>query len=533
MKAIASLFCTILALVPAVAAPPRPNIVVILADDMGFSDIGCYGGEIATPSIDRLAAEGVRFTQFYNTGRCCPTRASLLTGVYPHQAGIGHMVDPYAEKVRARLGGPGYSDRLSDRCVTIAEALGAAGYETLMTGKWHVGAAREAWPDQRGFARTFSVVGSGAMNYFGRGVQHLDKTVEMQLERDGELWRAPDEGFHATDAFTDAALDFLRERKDPQRPFFLYLAYNAPHWPLHALPEDIARYRGKYRDGFGQVRKARLARQIEMGLFPKETPLLPRDPQVKAWGELSDAQRDDMDLRMAIYAAQVDRMDRNIGRVLAALREMGAEENTLVLFLSDNGGCHEGIERSKPGAELGTRDSYSSYRRGWAQVSNTPFRSYKHWTHEGGIATPLVVRWPARITQRGGFVPEPGHVIDIMATALDAAGAEPPKSLAGRELKPLEGVSLLPALRGEPLARKDALFWEHEGNRAVRAGDWKLVSAFPGEWELYNLATDRVEMRDLAAEQPEKVRELAARYDAWAARSDVRDWTLTRAAARQ
>ncbi len=507
-------------------AGERPNIVVIMADDMGFSDIGCYGGEIHTPNIDKLAAEGVRFTDFHNSSRCCPTRASLLTGLYAHQAGIGQMIDDYSAGIRAKLNSPAYTDHLNDSCVTIAEALGAAGYEAIISGKWHVGQMRAAWPDRRGFARSFCVVG-GAMNYFGSGVQHTGATT-MEMQRDGQPWTPPEDGFYSTDAFTDFAVEALRGRKDAARPFFLYLAYNAPHWPLHALPEDIAKYRGKYLAGFGEVRKARLARQIEMGLFPKETPLPPRDPTVKPWGGMTKAEHDEWDLRMAIYAAQIDRMDQDIGRVLAALRESRAEKNTLVLFLSDNGGCHEQIDRGKPGAELGTRDSYSSYRRAWAQVSNTPFHYYKHWTHEGGVSTPLIVRWPARVEGGGKFIAATGHVIDIMATALDAAGAEYPKTFGGHDITPLAGVSLLPALRGEPLERTEPIFWEHEGNRAVRDGNWKLVSAFPGPWELYDMRTDRTETHNIASDQPERVRDLSAKYDTWAERCQVRPWELTR-----
>jgi arylsulfatase A-like enzyme len=511
--------------VRSIAAPP--NIVVILADDMGYSDIGCYGGEIPTPNIDRLAMEGVRFTQFYNTSRCCPTRASLLTGLYPHQAGIGHMTDDYAIPVREKLGGPAYTAKLNDRCVTIAEVLGPAGYDTLMSGKWHVGNAREAWPDRRGFARSFCVV-SGAMNYFGSGIQHAAGPAAMQLQLDGNLWDAPNDGFFSTDAFTDRALQFLRERKNPARPFFLYLAYNAPHWPIHALPEDIARFRGKYRSGFEEVRTARLRRQVEQQVFPENTQLPPLDKATPQWDKLSEEQRDEWDLRMAIYAAQIDHMDRGIGRVLDTLRETGADANTLILFLSDNGACHEKIDRGQPDAPLGTRDSYSSYRRPWAQVSNTPLRLYKHWTHEGGIATPLIARWPDRVKSAGGFAKEPGHVIDIMATAIDAAGAEYPKVCAGREITPLEGKSLLPVLAGKALDREVPLFWEHEGNRAVRDGKWKLVSAFPDSWELYDLGADRNEMHNLAEQMPEKVRDLSAKYDQWAERCAVRPWSLTK-----
>ena len=505
----------------------RPNIVVILADDMGFSDIGCYGSEIPTPNIDRLGNEGVRLSQFYNTSRCCPTRAALLTGLYSHQAGIGHMIDDYAAKARAKLNSPAYTTKLNDRCVTIGEVLTAAGYETMMSGKWHVGSEREAWPDKRGFARSFCVVG-GAMNYFGGGIQHVAGESRMQLALDGKPWEIPDEGFYSTDAFTDQAIQFIRERKDPAKPFFLYLAYNAPHWPIHALPNDIAKYRGKYRAGFGEIRQARFDRQVAMGLFPKTMPLPERDSAVPAWADRTEEQRDEMDLRMAIYAAQMDRMDQGVGRLLTAIKDAGADENTLVIFLSDNGGCHEGIERGKPEAPLGTRDSYSSYRRAWAQVSNTPFRLYKHWTHEGGIATPLVARWPAKIQPQEGFKTGIGHVIDILPTCLEAAGAKYPTEIGTRKITPAEGRSLLPLLtKAEDLPER-TVYWEHEGNRAVREGRWKLVSEFPNAWELYDLQADRNEQRNLAGEMADKVRELSDKYDKWAAKCEVRPWDLTK-----
>lgn len=507
------------------AAESRPNVIVILADDMGYSDLGVYGSEIPTPNLDGMAREGARFARFYNTGRCCPTRAALLTGVYQHQAGVGHMVDDYAKQARARLNSPAYTTKLNDRCVTIGEVLSGAGYDTFMVGKWHVGSARDAWPDRRGFTRSFCVVG-GAMNYFGSGIQHAGPNL-MQLALDGQPWAMPDEGFYSTDAFTDQAIAFVRERKDPARPFFLYLAYNAPHWPLHALPEDIARHRGKYREGFEKIRARRLERQIAAGLFPQGTPLPDPDaPAARNWATFSEAQKDEWDLRMAIYAAQVERMDNGIGRLLEALKAAGADENTLVMFLSDNGGCHELIDKGKPGAALGTRDSYSSYRRAWSQVSNTPLRMHKHWTHEGGIATGCVARWPAAI-KPGTFTREVAHVIDIMPTALDVAGVKYPSSFNGREVTPLEGISFVPALKGESLQRSQPLFWEHEGNRAVREGKWKLVSKFPEDWELYDLEADPTELKDLAKDQAAKVQQLAAKYDAWAERCDVRPWALT------
>ena len=313
------------------AAAARPNIIVILADDMGFSDIGCYGSEIATPNIDKLAAGGLRFTQFYNMARCCPTRAALLTGLYPHQVGIGHMIDPYAAAIRAKLDSPAYTTKLNDRCLTVAEALSTGGYQTFMTGKWHVGGQREAWPDRRGFGRSFVVI-KGAMNYFGSGAQLDAGETKMELALDDAPYEIP-EGFYATDAFSDYGARFIRER-DAGRPFFLYLAYNAPHWPLHALPQDIAKYRGKYKEGFAAIRERRLKKQRQV--LGQDWALSPRDPKANDWDELTPEVQDDRDLRMAIYAAQVDRMDQGIGRVLAVLHEAGIERNTVVPATREN-----------------------------------------------------------------------------------------------------------------------------------------------------------------------------------------------------
>lgn len=345
------------------AAARRPNIILIMADDMGFSDLGCYGSEISTPNLDGLAARGVRFTQFYNTARCCPTRAALLTGLYNHQAGIGHMVND--------RGFPAYQGYLNDRCVTIAEALRPAGYRTMMSGKWHVGEDRPHWPIDRGFERCFSLI-SGATNYF-----RLEKGRQMAL--DDQPYTPPAEGFYITDAIADHAVKYIGEYGRRPEPFFLYLAFTAPHWPLHALPEEIARYRGRYMKGWDALRKERHARQIQMGIVDKRWPLTPRDPAAPAWEDVSDKEM--RDLKMAVYAAQIDRMDQGVGRVLAKLREVGAEENTLVMFLADNGGCAEEVDRGKPGVPPGGADSFMSYGLPWANASNTPFRLYKHWVH--------------------------------------------------------------------------------------------------------------------------------------------------------
>jgi len=501
----------------------RPNIVVILADDMGFSDLGCYGSEIRTPHIDQLAASGLRFTHFYNTARCCPTRASLLTGLYSHQAGVGHMVQD--------LGTPAYRGNLNDRCVTIAEALKSAGYRTAMAGKWHVTpltAGKDNWPLRRGFDRFFGLIGS-VRSYYD----------PPTLTRDNESIRA-DQGFYLTDALTDQAVSYLTDFAKTKEPFFLYLAYTAPHWPMHALPEDIARYRGKYKSGWDELRRQRHQRQIDLGLVDKRWQLTPRDEQAPAWAD--EKNQDWQDARMAVYAAMIDRMDQGIGRIVEQLKKSGQDENTLVLFLSDNGGCAEEIpaswsdrfpEKTRAGkpAQVGNNPAvlpgpdgvYQSYGLPWANASNTPFRLYKHWVHEGGIATPLVVRWPAVIS-KSAITHQPGHVIDIMATCLDVAGVDYPKKFQGREIVALEGRSLLPVFQGKTRPAHDALFWEHEGNRAVRSGQWKLVSRHDKGWELYDLEADRTELHDLAAKKPAVVQELTAKYDAWAKRCGVESW---------
>jgi arylsulfatase A-like enzyme len=500
----------IAALPPAVRAadaPTRkPNLVIIMADDMGFSDIGCYGGEIATPNLDRLAAGGLRFTQFYNTARCCPTRASLLTGLYPHQAGVGHMVE--------NKGFPGYQGFLNDRCVTIAEVLKPAGYTTLMVGKWHVGGNRPHWPVDRGFDHSYSLV-DGGTNYF-----RLDKG--RRLVRDDQLITPPAD-YYITDALSDNAVKYLDEHGRGDKPFFMYLAYTSPHWPLHAPPDVIAKYQGKYQKGWDALRQERHERMIKMGLVDAKWALTPRDPKAPAWENVKN--KDERDLRMAVYAAQIDRMDQGIGRVIAKLEELKALENTLVLFLADNGGCAEEIERStNPAAPTGTADSFRSYGLPWANASNTPFRLYKHWVHEGGIATPLIAHWPAVIKEGGKLTPQPGHLIDLMATCVDVSGGAYPASFRGKDITPLEGKPLTPIFRGQTRPGHDAIYWEHEGNRAVRSGNWKLVARHNEPWQLFDLDADRTEMNDLAGKQPDKVRELTEKYHAWAQRSNVLPW---------
>jgi arylsulfatase len=495
----------------------RPNIVLIMADDMGYSDIGCYGGEIHTPNLNRLAEGGLRFTQFYNGARCCPTRASLLTGLYAHQTGIGHMV--------GNRGYPAYQGYLNDRCVTIAEALKPAGYRTLMSGKWHVGETRPHWPTDRGFDRYFGLI-SGAANYFDPAKTKA-KGVKRKMALDDQPYAPPQDGFYMTDAFADHAVEFLDEHGRRREPFFLYLPFTAPHWPLHAWPEDIAKYKGKYLEGWDKLRWERRQRMIDMGIIRKEWKLSPRDEKTWPWADEED--KESMDLKMAVYAAQIERMDYGIGRVMEKIRRFGAEENTLVMFLADNGGCAEGgpkgFDNRKNGLPPGGVDSYMSYGLSWANASNTPFRRYKHWVHEGGIATPFIAYWPA-VIKNGGITREVGHIIDVMATCLDAAGAEYPRTRDGKEVTQLEGRSLLPIFREGRRAGHDALFWEHEGNRAVRQGKWKLVSAHGGPWELYDLEADRTELNNLIDDHPDKAEEMKALYEAWASRCDVLPWPI-------
>ncbi len=497
-----------------------PNILLIMADDMGYSDIGCYGSEIRTPNIDSLADDGIRFTQFYNAARCCPTRASLLTGLYPHQAGVGGMVNIGG----VDNGAPGpYQGFLNDNCLTIAEVMKTADYTTLMSGKWHVGEARPHWPVDRGFDRSFSLISGGA-NYFDI-TKAKAEGVTRQMALDGDPWTPPKEGFYLTDAISDHAVEFLKNDTESDKPFFMYVAYTAPHWPLHAPPEDIDKYRGKYSEGWELLRERRYQRMKELGIIDDSWPLSPLDNEAARWDEVDDKEL--MALKMAVYAAQIDRMDQGIGRILQTLKSLGKDDNTLVLFLSDNGGCHEGgplgFDNRNNGLPPGGVDSYMSYGRSWANASNTPFRMFKHWVHEGGIATPLIACWPKGIARKGAIDHEVGHIVDIMATCCDLAGADYPSTAGGRDITPLEGKSLAPLFRGTKRESHEALFWEHMHNKAVRKGRWKLVSKDKGRGELYDLEADRSELNDLSAAKADKVSELKADYTAWAAKCGVRE----------
>lgn len=460
----------------------RPNVILIMVDDLGFSDLGCYGSEIETPNLDSLANSGLRFTQFYNCAKCETTRATLLSGCY------------YPEVENQKL----------KNCITIAEGMRAAGYRTLMSGKWHLAGS----PMDRGFEKYFGFLG-GATNFF---------TGDNTFRLHEELFHVPQENFYTTDAFTDYAIRFLEETKrdDPEQPFFLYLAYNAPHYPLHAKQSDVEKYLGKYLTGWDRLRTDRIARQKEMGLLPAETQLSPRPEVVPAWDDVPESERDHHDLMMAAYAGMIDCVDQNIGRLVEKLDELVIRDNTLILFLSDNGACP--FQRSKKRTvEQNLRpwnpESYWTYDQRWAHACNTPFREYKQNQHEGGICTPLIVNWPAGVKQQGHITDQAGHLVDIMATCLDVAETKYPTEFNGQPVGPPRGLSLKPILEGKTRQPHEMLFFSFYGkNNALRVGDWKLVNINFGEWELYNLAEDRSELNDLAEENPEKLQEM---IDAW------------------
>ncbi len=514
------------ALLCPVLAAAKPNIVLILADDMGYSDIGCYGSEIPTPHLDALAAGGLRFTQFYNTARCSPTRAALLTGLHPHQAGLGRLAEEAPGAITQNPAG--YLGYLNTHGITIAEALRPAGYRSYLAGKWHLGQRDESkWPLQRGFDRFYGLL-TGASSY-------LKPAGARGLTQDNQPLPAPtDSDYYTTDAFTDFAVQTLREHRG-DAPFFLYLAFTAPHWPLHARPDDIAKFTGKYRAGWDALRVERHARQKALGIVGPESELSPRDDGARVWSEFSDEQKTQLDYRMAVYAAQVHRLDWNVGRLVATLRVQGKLENTLIIFLSDNGGCAEPYtDVGGQAAEKINDPAFSgnvSYGTGWANASNTPFRKFKSMLHEGGISTPLIVHWPAGLkTKPGSLDATPGYLTDIMPTVLEVSGASYPKEHHGQTLTPLEGRSLAPILANAKSTAAPRVFtWEQYGFKAVRVGDLKATFSPPnlydkrgrGQWELYDLARDRSELRDLAADRPEELKKLVARWDEWAARAQV------------
>ena len=542
---------------PAVTAAEavRPNIIIAMADDMGWSDIGCYGSEIKTPNLDSLASKGVRFTQFYNTGRCCPTRATLLSGVYAHQAGIGHMM--------GSRNLPGYQGDLGKNVRTIAEVMKSADYATYMTGKWHVTphvkpeGPKYNWPRQRGFDRFYGTI-HGAGSFFDPNSLTRENTQVSPLTDKGYV---TDE-YYYTDAISDHAVRYIKEHKGNE-PFFMYVAYTAPHWPMHAKGKDIAKYKGKYDGGWDVMRKARYERQVKMGLIDPKWKMTPRDRQASVWKE---AKNKEWEIRlMETYAAMVDNLDQGMGRIVSALNETGEYDNTLILFLADNGGCAEGMGRRngiqyrdkdsdnlkpmgkgdlqfdmipkrtrdgrvvKQGTEVmtGGSDTYHGYGLAWANASNTPFREYKHWVHEGGISSPLIAHWPKGIdkSRNGKLESQPGHLIDLMATCVDLGKVKYPSKVGSKAIVPMQGTSLAPAFNGRDIAREKPIFWEHEGNRAMREGKWKLVAkGANGSWELYDIEADRTELNNLAEKESARMNQMADRWEAWAQEALAKPW---------
>jgi arylsulfatase A-like enzyme len=512
----------------------RPNVVLVLADDLGYSDLGCYGSEIRTANLDELGRRGVRLSQFYNTARCSPSRASLLTGLHPHQTGIGVLTNDDSPD--------GYPGTLGDRCVTTAEVLRAAGYATCLAGKWHMSSQMrrpdDSWPTRRGFDRFFGTI-TGCGSYYQPGTLtrgEKDATTESD-----------DPDFFYTDAISAEAEEFIREAT---QPFFLYAAYTAPHWPLHAPEADVDAYDGVYDAGWDELRRRRMDALIREGILPPDSELSDRDPTQPAWDEVSE--KTWQARRMQVYAAMVERMDRGIGRIVTALRETGRLDDTLFIFLSDNGASPETLPKATaeqfrtrvdilprgtrdgrpirlgntPDIDPGPEDTYASYGRAWANLSNTPFRYYKRWVHEGGIAAPFIIHWPADGVAGGTVVNTPFQLVDVLPTILDATGVEYPSSYGGRDVPPPEGRTMLPALRGESVG--DAtLYWEHTGNAALRSDHWKLVREYPYDWELYDIERDRSELHDVSALHPDVVEELSARWRRWADRVGVKPWETT------
>lgn len=531
-----------------VYADNRPNIVLILADDLGYSDLGCYGGEINTPNIDSLAARGVRFRQFYNTARSCPSRASMLTGLTPHLAGVGHMV--------VDRGYPGYRGGLAPNSVTLAEALSANGYSTAMSGKWHVtnntnsAGDQSQWPMQRGFQKYYGTL-SGHGSFWDPKCL-FEGNTPIRAEGD----------YYYTEAVTDHACQYIDEMSNGDKPFFLYVAYTAPHYPLHARPEYIKKYKGRFKEGWDSLRVQRFDRMKSLGVIDSDAVLPEKDPQCYDWAD--EEWKEWQQMRMEVYAAMVEEMDAGVGKIMDKLNNLGLTDNTVVIFLSDNGASNEGhlnntVERTGkhwgdkmipsetrdgrpvksgdiPGMDLGADDTYGSYGPQWAHLSCTPFRRYKSWMHEGGICAPMIVSWGENIQDKGGFRNGVYNITDFMPTFLELAKGEYPDTIRGIKSVPIEGESFVAAITSDVCNPERTLYWEHEGNRAIRCGKWKLVSEYPGSWrtlrpyptggawELYDMENDRTELNDLAGSHPDIVKEMSERWQRWADRSLVEDW---------
>lgn len=532
---------SLLALSPSLPAEDRPNIVLIMVDDMGWSNIGPYGGMVETPTLDRLARDGVRFDQFYNAARCCPTRATLMTGLHPHQVGVGHMILPvrqvqngdpdnprseYWLKTTDRTEIPAaYQGWLDASIPTLPEMLKEAGYGTYMTGKWHLGNEKvESRPLQRGFDRFYGHL-AGTSDFFR----------PSNLHRGNDPITAKGERYYITDAISDEAIKFLgeHEQKKDAEPFFLYLSYNAPHFPVQCMPEEYEKYKGRFMEGWDVLREKRLAKQKKMGIVPDNTKLAPRPKDVPAWDSLDQKKKVEMDAIMATYAGMIDRVDQNIGKVVKQLEKTGELENTLIFFLSDNGGeAESGAFGEFRFEDLGQYGKGGwKYGKGWATLSNTPFREYKHFAHQGGVQTPLIVHWPKGIagTGKDRILRQHGYLPDLVETCLDVAKANRPAIKKGKPVPKGEGVSMVKVLKGNaaPLHTKPICI-EHEGNRIARDGKWKLVSFFNQPWELYDLEADRSESKDLSKAHADITERLITAYEQWAKRVGVIDWKVAR-----
>lgn len=486
-----------LIVVSAAAEPDRtrPNIILIMVDDMGYSDIGCYGGEVQTPNLDKLAENGLRFRQFYNTAKCHTTRAELLTGNYAKAIGEHEL----------------------EYGATFGDVLRGAGYRTLISGKWH----QKPLPTTRGFDRYYGLA-DGCCNFFNPGLEARDgegppgRKGETRVRRwaiEDEVimgYTNPDKDFYSTDAFTTYAIERLEEYRDEDNPFVLYLPYTAPHYPLHAWPEDIAKYRGKYKVGWDVIREQRFKRMKEMGIIGDNHKPTPR--WKRAWDDLSDEEKDAEDIKMAVYAAMIDRVDQNLGRLFEKVKELDEWDNTLVMFLTDNGACKE-QPNTTPNIPAGPVESYRTVSEEWANASNTPYRQFKSTDYEGGTRTPFIAHWPGVIEP--GMTDQVGHIIDVMVTFADITGAEYPKEIRGNRTKPPAGKSLLPIFKGEEREGHSEIYWQFGKARAVRQGDLKAVRLGNADWELYNLIEDPTEMKNLAEKRPEKTDELAKMWTDW------------------
>jgi len=476
----------------------RPNIVLIMCDDMGWSDIGCYGGEVSTPNLDRLAAEGMRFTQFYNNAKCTTTRASILTGLYPRR---------------------GKGGLLRQNMVTLGEAMKLAGYQTALSGKWHLGSGEMTHPYRRGFDEYYGLL-DGCCNFFNpkqRDPKYKGGRIRKFGHNDRDITDFPDD-YYTTDAFTDHAIRCIEKFSKTPNPFFMHICYTAPHYPLHAKPKDIKKYIGRFRMGWNKMREQRHKRTIKMGLVDPKWKLSGADSRAYDW---ESANHDHEDLRMAVYAAMIDCMDQNIGRLMAALRKSAEADNTLVLFLSDNGGCAEEPGGRSSKVVPGPQEYYAAVGPSWGWAQNAPFRRYKSWAHEGGIATPCIAWWPGHVP-KGSITKEVGHIIDFMPTFLELAGADYPENHNGKEIIPVEGKSLLKVLRGDKREGHGQLAWEWSGNRALRDGKWKVVwDKLDKTWSLFDLKADRTETFDLAATNPALAKRLAKDWFTWAKRTGL------------